>query len=163
MERDVTFVERLSSKEDKGYPTEAERYLHPKLELRMKFVIHGTSYWSISAEIVRETRVSQEVPGEKFCVFRTVCEVVHSERVVGKPEDLLLAKAALSTDDDTAKDLAHRLYWDYILTPSLKVDFDGVDSKENNWFKTHARGTWNFHMRSILYDREQQCQDVHDR
>lgn len=153
MKREVTFVKEISADSSKR-----DEFAGPILTLRMRVVSSGDRYWGIDVEIVRERREPPAIGG--FYEPRVVRDVVFFSRIAGKEEDALIARAAGSSDNSLALEIMNRLYWEYILKPSME-DYEGP-REEENWFKKHARGTWDFHMKSILRDREESVRGVQD-
>jgi hypothetical protein len=86
----------------------------------------------------------------------TTKTILDSMRVTGKREDLMLAKAANSCDPKTSEDIAHRLFWTYVVEPSIQ----SVDNE--NWFRTNAIELWEFYFGFVNSSREGQCKEIQE-
>ena len=153
MRRDVVFVFGISKTE----------FTIPKLEAHVRFILFGNNpSWAMSIDIIRESvETVQEAmdDGVPLCRLKTMREVVHTERVQGRREDWLLARAANTSDENTSSDIAHTLFWTHVIQPSVDMSPE-LDAK--NWFKIHAGEAWNFYMREVLREREKPCEEVHE-
>lgn len=106
--------------------------------------------WTIDVEVIREKHTGDLHGKIREVVFETY---IHGGE---NPSAYLLAQAVNSCSSKTAEDIAHHLFWTHVVEPSL------AQTEGANWFRTHARKSWEFYMQLVAHDRELQCKEIHD-
>ncbi len=166
MDRKVTFSMRVS-------PLNVEQSGEKKvLEFWIETV--GEHYWAICMDMIFEKTeyglvslpgvwADPQFPVEtkhglvvKCSGPTTTKTILDSMRVTGKREDFMLAKAANSCDPKTSEDIAHRLFWTYVVEPSIQ------SMDKENWFRTNASELWEFYFRFVNNSREDQCKEIQE-